>query len=82
MIQQNCNFALELIFEMQNAGCQDLGSVLTRFSELEEEDSIGVAGKGADGVSLMTIHKSKGLEFPLWFWLDSVRPGSGVIPTG
>lgn len=67
-----------------------LDSVLNWLDERREEDETGNASLSGDAVTLMTIHKSKGLEFPCvilagttedWHrddhgWIKDTRPGN------
>ncbi|HET9237191.1 MAG TPA: UvrD-helicase domain-containing protein [Oligoflexus sp.] len=55
----------ELLFEMESAGIYDWYPLLDRLDQLAAEKAIGLAEVSSDAVQLMTIHKSKGLEFPL-----------------
>jgi ATP-dependent helicase/nuclease subunit A len=55
----------ELLFEMESAGIYDWYPLLDRLDQLSAEKAIGLAEVSSDAVQLMTIHKSKGLEFPL-----------------
>lgn len=71
-------------------GTGSLDSVLTWLDEKREEDETGNASLSGDAVTLMTIHKSKGLEFPCvilagtsedWHrddhgWIKDTRPGN------
>lgn len=59
-----------------------LGQFLARVQELMEEDlsalSASPAAEALSAVSVMTVHKSKGLEFPIIIWADvSKRESSG-----
>ena len=55
---------MDFIFEYeQQAGADTLG-FLTHWEKKREKASIS-SGTGTDGVQFMTIHKSKGLEFPV-----------------
>ncbi len=55
----------ELLFEMEGAGIYDWYPVLDRVEQLAAEKAIGLAEVSSNALQLMTIHKSKGLEFPL-----------------
>lgn len=56
---------LDLIMDLQNQGCISLQQVLERLDECMREDTLGASSPSENAVNLMTIHKSKGLEFPL-----------------
>jgi ATP-dependent helicase/nuclease subunit A len=45
-------------------------AMLRRMMELGQEPSVPAAGAAGDCVQIMTIHKSKGLEFPVVFVAD------------
>jgi len=55
----------ELLFEMEGAGIYDWYPLLDRLEQLAGEKAVGLAEVSSDALQLMTIHKSKGLEFPL-----------------
>ena len=58
-------FALATQFEA--AGQQDLGQFLDHLTALEDKGLISGGSNAAGCVSIMSIHKSKGLEFPVVF---------------
>ncbi len=62
--EQNLHRFLELAFELKKQGFNSLGAFLKKIEELTIEDSVGSSQNSSDAVHLMTIHKSKGLEFP------------------
>ncbi len=55
----------ELLFELEASGLYDWYPLLDRLDQMAAEKSIGLADVSSDAIQLMTIHKSKGLEFPL-----------------
>ena len=59
--------------QLAAARYSDIQSFLEYTDSFQEEVT-----KDKDGVSLMTIHKSKGLEFPVVFLIGLVE---GIIPT-
>ena len=78
--------------EMRSVSCSETGAVdslIEWLDEKSEEDETGNASLIRDSVTLMTIHKSKGLEFPCvilagsafdWHrddhgWIKDSRPG-------
>ena len=58
-------YGLAADFEMGSQ--KDLGQFLDHLDAMEEKGLIAGAGSGAGCVSIMSIHKSKGLEFPVVF---------------
>jgi ATP-dependent helicase/nuclease subunit A len=54
---------LELIKEREKE-CDDIGAFLDYFDEAQDED-LFISAYGGDAVKLMSIHKSKGLQFPV-----------------
>ena len=58
-------YGLASDFEMGSR--KDLGQFLDHLDAMEEKGLIAGAGSGAGCVSIMSIHKSKGLEFPVVF---------------
>ncbi|MCX6130771.1 MAG: UvrD-helicase domain-containing protein, partial [Proteobacteria bacterium] len=55
----------DLVFELESSGLYDWYPLLDRFEQLASEESIAIAEVSSDAIQLMTIHKAKGLEFPL-----------------
>lgn len=55
----------ELFLDLIRNGYISLLQVLNRLLQLAHDDQIGVVAGSSDVVQLMTVHKSKGLEFPL-----------------
>ncbi len=55
----------EILFELEASGLFDWHPVLDRLEQMAAEKSVGLAEVSSDAVQLMTIHKSKGLEFPV-----------------
>ena len=58
-------YQLAADFEMGNH--RDLGQFLDHLTALEEKGLISAGTTGTDCVTIMSIHKSKGLEFPVVF---------------
>ena len=52
---------------------RDLGQFLEHLTLLEEKGLIAESGKGTGAVTIMSIHKSKGLEFPVVFLAGLAR---------
>ena len=55
-----------------------LGQFLSQTEKLKNDSealqNIKLSEEAQDAVSVMTIHKSKGLEFPIVFWVDLSKP--------
>lgn len=71
--RRNLHRLLELCLRAQLDGPPTLLHVLQRLEQLSEEDEIGSVADRGEVISLMTVHKSKGLEFPLVVLADSGR---------
>lgn len=57
-------FFLDFILDFQRKNYHDLSAFLIEWEQKKEKLSIAVS-EGVDAVRIMTIHKSKGLEFPV-----------------
>ena len=64
-------YGLAADFEMHNQ--RDLGQFLDHLTAMEEKGLITAAASGGGAVTLMSIHKSKGLEFPVVFLCGLAR---------
>lgn len=64
---------IELCLTLESGGHTTLGDVLQRLAILAEDDEVGNASAARFAVTLMTIHKSKGLEYPLVAVVDTGR---------
>lgn len=60
--------------QAESDGMATLFDVCRYFSSLKEMDQIGNAATAGQAIKLMTIHKSKGLEYPLIIIADAGRP--------
>lgn len=56
-----------LAVEFANGGQRDLGQFLEHLAALEEKGLISTGNRIGNAVTIMSIHKSKGLEFPVVF---------------
>lgn len=61
--QQNIVHFIDLIAAAEREGCHSLAALYVRLAAQAQHDSIGSAAARADAVTLMTIHKAKGLQF-------------------
>src|SRR5690606_2914567 len=64
----------ELVLKAEEDGFRDLVSLFNELDRLEETEEIGNAATGREAVTLMTIHKSKGLEFPFVILVGTGEP--------
>ena len=64
---------LRLAERFEATGYKGLHRFVGWLGELAENGAEQEAGDGGDGVKLMTVHKSKGLEFPVVFLCDTAR---------
>lgn len=65
---------LEVSHRVEADGFISLSSLVSRLTQMAEIDGIGVAGGGQDAITLMTIHKAKGLEFGLVCVIEAYEP--------
>lgn len=63
-------YLCELAGSFESEGYKGLHSFILWFKRLAEKGEEPNLGSGAGGVRIMTIHKSKGLEFPVVFLCD------------
>lgn len=87
---------IEIVYELELAGHTLITDVYAELVRMSEEDQKSVAVANSDVVTLMTVHKSKGLEFPYvfvselgtdWFredsyWMRTGDSGTGVVFVG
>ena len=66
--QANLSALREQARQLEQAGHKGLFGFLTHLSRMRQKgDRIAAAASGAGGVKILSIHKSKGLEFPVVF---------------
>jgi hypothetical protein len=74
LARRNLRRLLELCMRAERDGPPTLCHVLQALDQLADDDELGSVAEHGDAISLMTIHKSKGLEFPLVALADTGRP--------
>ena len=62
--RQNLLLIQNLAIDFDEGKNKDIHSFLNYFSSLENKD-FSLSGSGSDGVKIMSVHKSKGLQFPI-----------------
>ena len=75
---------LELARRFEAAGATSFRAFVERLAvdaERGEQSEATVVEEGTEGVRLMTVHKAKGLEFPVVILCDPTAPGAGKNPT-
>jgi ATP-dependent helicase/nuclease subunit A len=74
LARRNLRRLLELCMRAERDGPPTLCHVLQALDQLADDDELGSVAEHGEAISLMTIHKSKGLEFPLVALADTGRP--------
>ena len=74
LIRRNLLRLVELIIRLEADGLTSLAPLVERLELQASDDEMGNAAAPADAVTLMTIHKAKGLEFPCVLLVDTARP--------
>lgn len=73
-VKRNWKKLINILLRQQEQCGGRLPGLVHKLEELAREDEVGVDADGQDSVTMMTMHKAKGLEFPLVFIVDSGRP--------
>ena len=72
--RENLMELLELAQRFEGSGHKGLHRFVLWLRQLADKDqSAGRSGSSGTGVQIMTVHKSKGLEFPVVFLCDTAR---------
>ena len=93
LYQKSLITLLDLVFEMERNGLNTLPHVVKELERLKSQKIQGAEEGKNNSISLMTIHKSKGLEYPLialvetadsWFRFDRywLKANNGVYYCG
>ena len=64
---ENLQTFFQLASDYENTGPKELSRFLEHLAAMEEKGFAGTAQQTSGGVTIMSIHKSKGLEFPVVF---------------
>jgi ATP-dependent exoDNAse (exonuclease V) beta subunit len=75
---------LDLARRFEAAGATSFRSFVTRLEEEAERGGAAeapVVEEGTDGVRIMTVHKAKGLEFPVVILVDPTAPSTQQKPS-
>jgi ATP-dependent helicase/nuclease subunit A len=81
LAKRNLTRLVELCLELESTsggGHTALATILPHLTGLAEDDETGNAATTGGTVTLMTVHKAKGLEFPFVVVVDTARPWAKV----
>lgn len=71
--RENLQIFYRLAAEFENGSLKDLSQFLEHLDALEERGMVMASGAASGCVNIMSIHKSKGLEFPVVFLCNLSR---------
>ncbi|MBM4252482.1 MAG: hypothetical protein FJ146_10965 [Deltaproteobacteria bacterium] len=74
LARRNLVRLVELVMMLEDQDLVNLVPLVERLEDMAQSDDFGNAAGRRCGVTLMTIHKAKGLEFPLVAVMDTGRP--------
>ncbi len=72
--RKNLNKLYELLLNLENENHRNLDAVLEQIALHEQRNEEASASAEGQAVRLMTVHKAKGLEFPLVFLIKTSEP--------
>ena len=74
LARRNLARLVELVMNLEDKDLINLAPLVERLADMAKSDEFGNAAGARSGVTLMTIHKAKGLEFSLVAVMDTGRP--------
>ena len=73
LAKNNIHKFIQILFNIEQEGITTPKEVLTKLRNLRQIDIEGNAPSESSAVKMMTIHKSKGLEFPMVFVVETAQ---------